>query len=82
MNEERKSYNDYMNPKMSEQKQDANDLIMQIGVMLTSKKIDPADWIVLDKISTQIRKQNFNLSNKVLRSMQNKFQMIQKKYER
>ena len=82
MNEQKKSYNDYMNPNVSEQKQNAADLAAQISYFIHHNTIKPDEWILLDKMLKQLNKQKFNLSRKVLRSMQTKFENIKENYQR
>ena len=78
MNEVRKSYNDYMNPKVSEEKETASDLVARIEIICKQPELDFNVWDKLDKMRTQIIKQKFNVPRKVLRSMQNTV----KQYER
>ena len=71
MNEERKSFNDYMNPKVSEDKETASDLVARIEYICKHTQLEFRDWNKLDKMKNQIMKQKFNIPRKVLRSMQN-----------
>lgn len=81
MNEERKAFYNYMNPKMSEPKLSTDSLMLQIGILVANKQIQSDDWIILNKMREQIKNQN-NFPDKILRSMQKKIQTIQNKYER
>lgn len=82
MNEQKKSYNDYMNPNISEQKQNATDLAAQISYFIHHTTVKADEWILLDRMLKQLNKQKFNLSRKVLRSMQTKFENIKENYQR
>ena len=82
MNEERKSYYNFIHNVASEQKINANELIAQIRYFLAHNKTKASDWILLNKIVKQLNNSNFNASRKVLRSMQTKFETIQNKYQR
>ena len=82
MNEQKKSYNDYKNPNISEQKQNSTDLAAQVISFVGHTKLNIDDWEVLTRIIKQLNKPEFNASRKVLRSMQTKFETIRNKYQR
>lgn len=82
MNEQKKSYHDFVNNVASEQKINANELVARIGCFISHNKMKPADWILLTKMIKQLNNPNFNAPRKVLRSMQTKFETIQNKYQR
>ena len=73
----------FVNPSILEQKMDATSLSMQIQSFVSkNKQISPSDWILLNRMIKQLNKQKLNESHKVLRSMRNRFEMIQNKYQR
>lgn len=79
MNEDK----NFVNPSIPEQKIDATSLSMQIQSFVSkNKQISPSDWILLNRMIKQLNKQKLNESHKVLRSMRNRFEMIQNKYQR
>lgn len=82
MNEQKKMYDDYMHPNVSEQKQGVSDLAAQINYFMNHNTLKPGDWVLLDKLLKQLNKQKLNVSRKVLRSIQTKFETLQKKYQR
>ena len=69
MNEVKKSYDDYMNPKVSEDKETASDLVARIQYICEHNQLEFNDWNKLDKMKRQIIKQKFVVSGKVLNSM-------------
>ena len=78
MNEDK----NFVNPSILEQKIDATSLSMQIQSFVSkNKQISPSDWILLNRMIKQLNKQKLNESHKVLRSMRNRFEMIQNKYQ-
>ena len=81
MNEQKKSFNDYVNTNVAKTKAEATDLCLQMTSFVRNYKLNPNDWIFVDKLIKQLNKQN-NVSRKVLRSVQNKFERIQDKYQR
>ncbi len=82
MNEQKKMYDDFMHPNISEQKQSTADLAAQISYFIDHNTLKACDWIFLDKTLKQLNKQKFNLSRKVLRSIQSKFENLKQKYQR
>ena len=82
MNEQKRSFEEYKNPEVSEQKLDATDLSLQMTSFLRSVKVSPSDWILVDKLIKQINKPKYNVSRKVFRSVQRKFETVQDKYQR
>ena len=82
MNEQKKMYDDFINPNISEQKQSATDLAAQISYFMSHTTLKAGDWVFLDRMLKQLNKQKFNLSRKVLRSMQTKFENLKKNYQR
>jgi len=82
MNEQKRSFEEYKNPEVSEQKLDATDLSLQMTSFLRSVKVAPSDWILVDKLIKQINKPKYNVSRKVFRSVQRKFETVQDKYQR
>lgn len=65
---------------MNEQKMEVTDLSMQLASFIRKYELDSRDWIFVNKLIKQINKQN-NVSRKVLRSVQSKFEKIQDKYK-
>ena len=62
---------------------DGTDLSMQVQSFINKHKtIKPGDWIVLNRLVKQLNKQKYSESRKVLRSMRNRFEAIQNKYQR
>jgi len=82
MNEQKKSYNDYMNPNVSKQKQNVTDLASQISLLLTGHNLSKEERNTLIKMLTLVNKQKYTLSKKVTRSIQNQLYTIQRKYQR
>ena len=82
MNEHKRSFEEYKNPEGFEQKMDATDLSLQMTSFLRSVKVAPSDWILVDKLIKQINKPKYNVSRKVFRSVQRKFETVQDKYQR
>lgn len=82
MNEAKKSYNDFMNKTVSEQKSDALDLSMRIGCLMRTVELNAHDFVLLEKMLKQLNQNRANLPRKVLRSMENKLAVIQQKYQR
>ena len=50
MNEAKKSYNDFMNKTVSEQKSDALDLSMRIGCLMRTVELNAHDFVLLEKM--------------------------------
>jgi len=67
---------------MNEQKMDATDLSMQMVSFVRTHKLDSNDWLFVNKLVKQLNKQKGDVPRKVLRSVQNKFERIQNKYQR
>ena len=67
---------------MNEQKVEATDLCMRMLSFIRNRKLDSNDWICVNKLIKQLNKQNRNVSRKVLRSVQSKFEKVQDKYQR
>lgn len=82
MNEQKKTRYEYFNPSAFEQKQAAEDLLVQITSFVRKNKINVSDWILLNNMIKQLGQSKANLPRKVLRGMQNKFDKIQNKYQR
>lgn len=66
---------------MNEEKIEATDLRLQMMSFVQSHKLDSNDWLFVNKLIRQINKQN-NVSRKVFRSVQAKFEKVQNKYQR
>jgi len=82
MNEQKRNTERFMNPTVPSREMDATDLTAQIQSFISANKIAPTDWIFLNRLIQQLDKQKYRESRKVLRSMRNRFQMIQDKYQR
>jgi hypothetical protein len=82
MNEQRKSYLDYMNPNTSKHKQDMTDLAGQIRGLLSGPNLSKDERITLAKMLALVNKQKYNLSKKVARSVQSQLDYIQKRHQR
>ena len=67
---------------MNEQKSDATNLSMQIASFIRQEKLSSSDWLMLNRLMKQLKKQKCNVSRKVLRSVQDKFEKMQNKYQR
>ncbi len=67
---------------MNEEKIEATDLSMQMASFIRNHELDSNDWIFVNKLVKQLNKQKRNVSRKVLRSVQSKFEKIQNKYQR
>ena len=82
MNERKHNRQNYLNADEPEKKETANNLLAQIIYFNTHNKTVPADFIALDAIVKQLAQSKSGLPRKVLRSMQNKFEVIQSRYQR
>lgn len=78
MNDDKISYSE----QEERQNADALNLAVCIESFLRKTKITPEEWIILDRLVKQLNKQRFKMSRKVLRSMSNKFETIQSRYQR
>lgn len=67
---------------MNEEKVEATDLCMRMLSFIRNRELDSNDWICVNKLIKQLNKQNRNVSRKVLRSVQSKFEKVQDKYQR
>jgi hypothetical protein len=67
---------------MNEYKIDATELSMQMSFLIRSGKLPPKDCLFVNKLIKQLNKQKNNVSRKVLRSVQSKFEKLQNKYQR
>ncbi len=67
---------------MNEYKMDATELSMQMTFLVRSGKLAPKDCLFVNKLIKQLNKQKNNVSRKVLRSVQSKFEEIQNRYQR
>ena len=67
---------------MNEYKTDATDLSMQMLSFIRCCRLDSKDWMFVNKLIKQLNKQKGNVSRKVLRSVQTKFEKVQNKYQR
>lgn len=82
MNEQKRNTERFMNPTVPSREMDATDLSAQIQSFISANKIAPTDWIVLNRLVQQLDRQRYKESRKVLRSMRNRFESIQNKYQR
>ena len=67
---------------MNEYKTDATELSMQMAFFVRSGKLTPKDCLFVNRLIKQLNKQKNNVSRKVLRSVQSKFEKVQNKYQR
>ena len=81
MNERRHNRQNYLNVGEPIKQESVNNLLAQIIYFNTHNKTAPADFIALDAIVKQLAQSKSGLPRKVLRSMQNKFEVIQGRYQ-
>lgn len=82
MNEQKHLQYDYFNPAQSKKQQSSEELIALIKMFISRNALTPKDFIALNKIIKQLNAQPDNLSNKVIRAMQKRFEDIKNKYQR
>lgn len=83
MNEERRNHNNFMNYGTTDKKEEsAVSLLSQISYFISHNKITPKEYILLSSIVKQLSQRKNSFPRKVLRGMQNKFEILQKKYQR
>ena len=83
MNEQKKSFQNYMNPYASKRDVFSLSLIEIIKKLLShSTKMSINDVIYLKSMLKQLKQQNNNMSNKVLRGIEKRLQLMQTQYQR
>ena len=83
MNEQKKSFQNYTNPKLTKNEQLSMSLVNDIKVLLScSSKISLTDLIYLKNMLKQLNQHKNIMSNKVLRSIEKKLQTMQQQYQR
>nr|MBQ0091037.1 hypothetical protein [Candidatus Enterousia merdequi] len=83
MNEERKKYNDFMNPSTTKAQQQASDLLAAVVSFAKFKnELSLDDAITINNMIKQLSNKKAIFPHKVLRGIQNKFISIQQQYMR
>ena len=83
MNEEKRNYNNFMNCGAMDKKEEAAaSLVAQISYFISHNKITPKEYIFLSNILKQLSQRRNSFPRKVLRGMQNKFELIQNQYNK
>lgn len=85
MNEQRKSYNDYMHPEVSKQQQTAEELL-SVANELLSKHRNALTWgqktYLINLVTKQLNKRHARIPSSVLRSIEKNLQNIKKQTQR
>ena len=82
MNEQKHSKYVYLNSVVSDSKRTAEELWAEISSFVHNNKLKVTDLILLNEMLKQLKKPNNNMSKKVLRSMDARFNKICNNYQR
>ena len=85
MNEQRKSFQDYANPKQTKHQQSVDELIATATMLLTHhrKDLSMTEIIYIENLlHKQLNQRNARIPNNVLRGIERKLQNIKNQIER
>ena len=83
MNEQKRLSHEYFYPSQTKQQMAAEELLNAIKMFISQNKLNPSDFHILTKLVRQLNTQvKTSVPNKILRSMQKRFEIIQEQYTR